>query len=314
MPPFEVRDAAFHDVVPPAAVLETVSEGHVFTEGPIWHPDEHWLVFSDIAASRQWRWTPDTAGGGRGETALFRCPSNQANGNAFDPRGRIVSCEHATSQVVRHEHGGKLVRPIATHHAGRELNSPNDLVVDALGRIYFTDPVYGRVRPDLGRVRAPELDHRGVYRLDPDGRLVLLADDFENPNGLCFSLDGERLFVNDSPRGHIRVFDLDEGRVSGGEVWAPVTGDGSRVAGSKDWVPDGMKTDLAGRIWCNGPGGVHLFAADARSLGVILMPEKSTNFCFGGPGLHDLFITASTRVYRLRTATTGLRMIPGSTA
>ena len=308
--PFDVRDPAFHDAVPEGARLEPVSTGHTFTEGPIWHPDG-WLVFSDIAASRQWRWRPSSNGG---ETTLFRAPSNQANGNAFDPQGRIVSCEHATSQVVRHEHDGKLVRPIATHYpageGGRELNSPNDLVVDAKGRVFFTDPLYGRTRADLGLPREPELDFQGVYRLDPDGTLTLLADDFENPNGLCFSVDGTRLFVNDSPRGHIRVFDLRDGAVSGGAVWADVTGEGSDVSGSEAWVPDGMKTDTAGRIWCNGPGGVHLFSSDARSLGVVFLPEKSTNFCFGGEGLRDLFITASTGVYRLRTAATGLSMIP----
>lgn len=300
---FEVRDPAFHDAVPADAAMVPVSTGHVFTEGPIWHPDEHWLMFSDITASRQWVWRG-------GETRLFRRPSNKANGNAFDPQGRIVTCEHATSQVVRHEHD-VLVRPLATHHEGRELNSPNDLVVDAAGRIYFTDPLYGRTRRDVGLEREAELDFQGLYRLDPDGTLTLLADDFENPNGLCFSVDGARLFVNDSPRGHIRVFDLADGAVSGGAVWADVSGEGSHVPGSERWVPDGMKTDTAGRIWCNGPGGVHLFDADARSLGVVLMPEKSTNFCFGGEGLNDLFITASSSVYRLRTAATGLPMIPG---
>ena len=299
---FDVRDPTFHDAVPTDAALQLISTGHTFTEGPIWHPHEGWLVFSDIAASRQWRWR-------NGDVTPFRQPSNQANGNFFDAQGRVVSCEHATSQVVRHEHDGKLVRPIATHYDGRELNSPNDIVCDAAGRLYFTDPLYGRTRPDLGLVREPELGHRGVYRIDPDGRLTLLADDFENPNGLCFSVDGTRLFVNDSPRGHIRVFDVADGALSGGGVWADVTGDGSHVEGSEAWVPDGMKTDTTGRIWCNGPGGVHLFSPDARSLGVVFVPEKSTNFCFGGDGLHDLFVTASTSVYRLRTGATGLPMI-----
>ena len=299
----EIRDPAFRDAVPEGAALEVVSTGHTFTEGPIWHPTERWLVFSDIARSCQWRWQD-------GETVLFRRPSNQANGNAFDERGRIVTCEHATSQVVRHEHDGKLVRPIATHYDGLELNSPNDLVVDARGRIFFTDPLYGRTRPDLGLIREQQLGHQGLYRLDPDGTLTLLVDDFDSPNGLCFSVDGTRLFVNDSARHHIRVFDLDDGAVSGGAVWAEVTGEGSQVPDSHLWVPDGMKTDTHGRIWCNGPGGVHVLSADARSLGVVLVPEKSTNFCFGGAGLADLFVTASTSVYRLRTGATGLPMIP----
>ena len=303
---YEVRHEAFHDAVPREASLLPIATGFTFTEGPIW--DGSSLFFSDIAESKQWVWR-------EGEGArVARAPSGQANGNCLDTDGRIVSCEHATSTVTRHEHGGKVVRAIATRYEGRRLNSPNDIVCDARGRLYFTDPTYGRTREDLGILREPELDHRGLYRLDPpeenegEGSLTLLADDFDQPNGLCFDVTGTKLLVNDSPRFHIRIFDFDDGRVSGGDVWADVTGDGSEVPGSAKWVPDGMKTDTEGRIWVNGPGGVHVFDAEARDLGVILMPEKSTNFCFGGAEMSDLFITASTSVYRLRTLATGVSL------
>jgi len=294
---FALEDVA--GVTAPDARLERVAGGFTFTEGPIWHPAENWLLFSDIAESRQWLW--DIARGLR----LFRRPSNQANGNCFDPEGRVVSCEHASSALVRHEHDGKLVRPLAWQFEGRALNSPNDVICDSAGRLWFTDPAFGRLRPDLGIVREQELDFQGVFRLDPDGRLDCVARDFRQPNGLCLSADERVLFVNDSWAGHIRRFSVGaDGSLSDGAVWADVSGEGAGV-------PDGMKLDLDGRLYCNGPGGVHVFSAGAVHLGVIATPEKSTNFCFGGPERRDLFITASTSVYRVRTLARGAAMIPG---
>ncbi len=290
----EIRDERLLDLIAEDAELEQLATGFGFTEGPIWHPTEHTLIFSDIQESRQYRWT------GADGISLFRAPSNQANGNAFDCQGRVVSCEHASSQVVRHEHGGKLVRPIATHWKGKQLNSPNDIVVDGRGRIWFTDPSFGRIRQDLGILRDQELGFQGVFRLDPDGTLALVADDFQQPNGLCFDRDESRLFVNDSWGPTIWVFDVDnDGALSGGAVWATIGGQG-------EGVPDGMKIDATGNLYCNGPGGVHVLTPDADCLGVIRTPEKSTNFTFAGPGLRDLVITASTSVYRIETKTVGL--------
>jgi len=296
MMPLVQRHADLETVFAAGAELSRIASGFVFTEGPIWHPHDAWLMFSDIAESRQYKWTAAEG------ISVFRKPSNQANGNCFDAKGQVVSCEHAASQVVRHDHGGKRVVPIATHYQGKALNSPNDVICDSQGRIWFTDPAYGRTREDLGVIRPQELGFQGVYRYDPDGSLHLVADDFDQPNGLCLSQDETRLFINDSPRGHIRVFDVSEsGALSGGEIWAELVGDGP-------WVPDGMKTTTEDHIICNGPGGVHVFTKDATCLGLIAMPEKSTNFCFGGPDLQSLFITASTSVYRIETRMTGLAM------
>lgn len=296
MTQFEIRDAGLLDLFMPDATLDEIATGFGFTEGPIWHPTEQWLMFSDIQESRQYIWR-ETAG-----HSLFRLPSNQANGNYFDRDGRVISCEHASSQVVVHDHNAKRVTPIATHFEGRVLNSPNDIICDSHGRIWFTDPAYGRTRADLGEIRPQDLDFQGVYRRDPDGSLHLVARDFDQPNGLCMSQDETRLFINDSPAGHIRVFDVqDDGSLSGGKVWADVVGNGP-------WVPDGMKTTTSDHILCNGPSGVHVFAPDATCLGVILMPQKSTNFCFGGVDMTSLFITASTSVYRIETRLTGLPM------
>jgi len=294
---FEIRHPDLRSLFPDDAKLDPIAGDFTFTEGPIWNPTNHFLIFSDIAESKQYRW--DLTNG----LQIFRQPSNQANGNAFDRAGQVLSCEHASSQVIRIDHGGKRVTPIATHYQAKALNSPNDIICDSQGRIWFTDPAYGRTRADLGDIRDQELGFQGVYRIDPDGSLHLVVDDFDQPNGLCMSQDETRLFINDSPRGHIRVFDVSaEGSLTGGDVWAELTGE-------SPWVPDGMKTTTSNHILCNGPGGVHVFDKDATCLGVILLPEKSTNFCFGGRGLQSLFITASTHVYRIETLMTGLPMI-----
>ncbi len=300
--PFDIRSETFKDAVPDTATLDQIAGNLGFTEGPIWHPDEGYLIFSDIQESHQYKWHPEDG------LQVFRTPSNQSNGNCFDTEGHVITCEHASSHLVRHDHGGKRVTAIATQYDGKELNSPNDVICDSKGRIWFTDPSFGRIREDLGILRAQELPYQGVFRLDPDGTLTLVCDDFQQPNGLCLSADERLLFVNDSWGGHIRVFDVAEnGALSRGRVWADVTGEG-------DGVPDGMKCTAQGHILCNGPGGVHLFNPSGNCLGVILMPEKSTNFCFGGPDLRTLFITASTSVYRIETHMTGLPMIPKDTA
>ncbi|MEL7274155.1 MAG: SMP-30/gluconolactonase/LRE family protein [Pseudomonadota bacterium] len=299
----EIRDQAFYDVIPKDAELEVLADGFTFTEGPIWHPDDHYLIFSDIAESLQYIWLE-----GEG-VDLFRCPSNQANGNCFGTDGMVISCEHATSQVVRHGHEGRIVTPIATHFEGKELNSPNDVVCDSKGRIWFTDPGFGRMREDLGILREQELDFQGVYRLDPDGALTCVVTDFKQPNGLCLSLDETELYVNDSADPCIRKFAIaDDGSLTGGEIWARVDAEQE----GRKWVPDGMKLANSGHLLCNGPNGVHIFDTQADCLGVIHMPEKSTNFCFGSPGRDYLYITASTRLYRIKTLVDGPSMIPGN--
>ena len=299
---FEVRNDAFHTIIDQNVELDIVADGFVFTEGPIWHPEEHWLIFSDIITSTQYRWSEEAG------VEVFRKPSNMANGNYFDAEGRIISCEHASSRVVRHDYEGKLVKTLASHFEGKELNSPNDIVCDQKGRIWFTDPSFGRIRDDVGMPRDTELDFQGVYRLDPDGGLHLVADKFKQPNGLCLSLDERKLYVNDSADPSIRVFDINaDGSLSNSKLWARVEGEQE----GRKWVPDGMKIASCGHLFCNGPNGVHLFDTDANCLGVINFPEKSTNFCFGGADRDWLYITASSRLYRIKTKTHGEAMIPG---
>ena len=173
-------------------------------------------------------------------------------------------------------------------------------MVRSNGSIYFSDPTFGRLEY-YGVPREQELDFQGVFRVNDDGsELTLLADDFGQPNGLCFTRDESVCYVNDTQHGHIRRFDVNEdGTLAGGAVWAEVTGKG-------DGLPDGLKVDANENVYCCGPGGVHVFAADAICLGVIKVPEVTANFAWGGQDMRDLFFTASTSLYRCRTKTPGL--------
>jgi gluconolactonase len=282
----------FAAIVDPGNGLERLATGFEFTEGPIWHPYERHLTFSDMPGDHVRRWTAD------GGVTTFRKPSNKANGNTYDRRGRMLTCEHATSRVTRTEADGSI-SVLATHYRDKQLNSPNDIVVRSDGLIFFSDPTYGRM-PYYGVERPQELSWQGVYRVNEDGSsLTLVADDFKQPNGLCFSRDERLLFVNDTELGHIRVFDVaTNGTLSGGSVW-------SEVKGAGQGAPDGMKIDSAGNLYCCGPGGVHVFAADTQLLGVIETPEVVANFTWGDDDLHSLFLTASTSLYRVRVGTPG---------
>ena len=239
----EIRDPRFREVVGEEVAFEKVATGFLFTEGPLWHSREQYLLFSDMPGDHLRRWSQ------RDGVTTFRQPCNQSNGLAWDPQGRLIACEHSSSSLTRTGFDGRITT-LASHWQGKELNSPNDVIVDKSGAVYFSDPTYGRSE-FYGRPRPTQLDFRGVYRLMPDAggsgsphALSLLADDFGQPNGLCFSLDGERLFVNDTDRKHIRVFDLKpDGSVSGGDVWAETVGEG-------DGAPDGMKIDSQGNLYC----------------------------------------------------------------
>lgn len=272
--------------------FEKLGTGCLFTEGPVWHPRGRFLIFSDMPGDHMRRWSAAEG------ITTFRKPSHMANGNTYDRQGRLLTCEHATSQVSRTEPDGRIA-PLATHYRGKQLNSPNDIVCRSDGAIYFTDPPYGRAK-FYGVERPPELDIQGVYRVGPDPKSPeLVVDDFDRPNGLCFSLDERRLYINDTARQHIRVFEVTStGGLTSGRLWAETTGD-------KPGAPDGMKIDSAGRVYCCGPGGIHLFDADGRLLEVIEVPEYTANFAWGDDDARSLFITASTSLYRIRTTVPG---------
>lgn len=288
----EIRDRRFEEVVGKSVEFEKLATGFLFTEGPLWHRREKYLLFSDMPGDHLRRWSQKDG------ITTFRKPCFKSNGLAWDRQGRLLVCEHASSKVTRTEPDGASTT-LASHHAGKELNSPNDIVCRTDGSIYFSDPTYGR-KEYYGEPRPQPLSFQGVYRIAPDGKtLTLLADDFAQPNGLCFSRDEKTLFVNDTDRQHIRAFDVRaDGTLSNSRVWAETKGEG---AGG----PDGMKIDAAGNVYSCGPGGIHVFAPDAACLGVIRVPEYTANFCWGDDDFRSFFITASTSLYRIRMKTPG---------
>lgn len=291
----EIRDERFRQVVGYDAPVEELAGGFDFTEGAVWNHVEGHLIFSDMPGNVMRKWTATDG------IQVFRQPSDMANGNTFDLQGRLITCEHATSRVTRTECDGSIT-VLASHYDGKELNSPNDVIVKGDGSIYFSDPSFGRMEY-YGVARDVELDVRGVYRLDPvSGDLRLLVHDFDQPNGLTFSLDERQLFINDTMRAHIRVFDLDDdGGLSNGRVWAELTGD-------REGLADGMKIDSEGNLYTAGPGGVQVFAPDATCLGVIHVPQGVANFTWGDADLRSLFINAGTSLYRTRVHVPGRKL------
>jgi gluconolactonase len=297
----QVKADAFLELVDDNAEVERLGTGFTFTEGPIWNPDG-FLLFSDMPGDVRRRWDPDS-----GVTEVAN-PSNKGNGMTFDLDGRLLVCEHVTSSVVRMDPDGKGGgrEVLATHYEGRELNSPNDVVVKSDGAIYFTDPTYGRM-PGFGIERDQDLDFQGVYRIAPGGGdPQLLVDDFDQPNGLCFSTDESLLYINDTTRAHIRVFDVQsDGTIANSRVLADGIGSGSLEIGD---LVDGMKLDERGNIWVTGPGGVCVFDPDGQHIGTVEVPENVGNINWGGPDWSQLFIPATSSLYRIQCKISGNRL------
>ena len=291
----DVRRREFTSIVDPDAPVRRIGSGFEFTEGPIWHPTEHYLLFSDMPGDVRRRW--DEAGGVR---EVMR-PANKCNGMTYDADLNLVICEHATSSLVRLSPDGRR-EVLASHFEGKELNSPNDVCVRSDGTIYFTDPWFGRM-PVYGVERPRELGWQGVFRVSPAGKLDLVVDkrQFDQPNGLCFSPDESKLYINDTTRAVIRVFDVaPDGSLSHGRLFAQGI-QSSREAG----VPDGMKCDAKGNVWVTAPGGIRVYSPRGAQLGTVRIPEMPANLHWGGEDWRTLFVCATTSVYAVETKVGG---------
>ena len=292
----EVHAPGMLELVAEDAELECIASNCTFTEGPLWtNRDGGSLLVSDMPGDTRRRWTPT------GGVEVLAHPSNKGNGLSYDLEGRLLICEHSTSSLIRVEADGSRT-VLASHWQGKELNSPNDVVVTSDGSIVFTDPPYGHW-PGFGVERDQELDFQGVYRVAPDGELSLLVDDFQKPNGLCFSPDEKTLWINDTDGGHIRRFSVgSDGSLSGGEVIYQMEGFSLETG-----IPDGQKLDEAGNLWVSGPGGLHVVSPSGELLGRILTPENVGNQAWGGEDWKTLFICTSSTVHTLRTTVAGHR-------
>ena len=298
MADFDIVDPRFKALVLPNASLEKLADGFRWLEGPVWFADRDELLFSDIPGNRVLRWSE------RGGVSVFREPSDFENGHTRDREGRLLSCSHRARCVTRTELDG-TISVLADRYQDRRLNSPNDIVVKSDGTVWFTDPPYG-IQTDYEGGKQTSERPAAVYCLDPSGgRLKVVADDFDGPNGLCFSPDESRLYVAETglqfvadPKQEIRAFDV---LAEAGDD-LPGLARGRRFL---DTHADGMRCDEAGNLWIATAGGVHCFDPDGDLLGRINVPGRVSNLCFGGRHYCRLFLCASQALYAIYTNTRG---------
>lgn len=277
----------FWDLLPREAKLETLASGFGFTEGPVWDPTGFVWV-SDETLNKLFRVHAD----GRKEEMIAL---GDPDGNTYDRQHRLLDCASVLRAIIRFKPDGKSYETVTDRFEGKRFNSPNDVVIGPDGAIYFTDPTL-----DLVAGEKQEIPYQGVYRVDSKGNVQLLTKDLSQPNGLAFSPDGKRLYIDDSEQRNIRVYDFQtNGAVTNGRIF------GAEPGGKEDGVPDGMKMDRKGNMFVTGPGGIWVWDADGHHLGTILLPEQPANLAWGDADYSTLYITATTSVYKLRTNTQG---------
>src|SRR5215472_4322109 len=266
--------------------LATVASGFGFTEGPVWDPKD-FVIVSDEVTNKILRVYMD---GKKEELVSLGDP----DGNTYDRQQRLIDCASVLRAIIRIDRKGKY-EILADRFEGKRFNSPNDVVIGPDGAIYFTDPTL-----DLPEGQKQELPFQGVYRLDSSEKVTLLTKALSQPNGLAFSPDGRRFYVDDSERRNIRVFDFTpKHTLTNGRIF------GEEPGGKGEGVPDGMKLDQAGNVYVTGPKGIWVWSPEGRHLGTIVLPEQPANLAWGDADYRTLYITATTSVYSLRTKTRG---------
>jgi gluconolactonase len=288
---FEQCSQRFARYILSNAALETLAGGFRWIEGPVWMGDADCLLFQDIPNNRTMRWIEGLG------ASVYRAPSHYANGQTRDRAGRLIACSHRKRCLFRTEYDGRVTK-LVDRHAGKRLNSPNDVVVKSDGSIWFTDPLYG-IANDYEGGRQVSEQRPAVYRFDPaTGEIAIVADDFDGPNGLAFSPDERRLYIAEtgdqnqsSPRRYIRAFDVkSDGRtLSGGDVFHKID----------PGYCDGMRVDEDGNIWSSAADGVHCISPAGELLGRVFVPHVVANLTFGGPAKNRLFIGGSTTLYSI---------------
>ena len=293
-------------IVPADYRVEQLDKGFLFTEGPVWVKDPGYLLFSDVPGDTIFKWTP-----GGHATAFLKpvysgpAPDKQQgigpNGLTLDGKGNLVICEHGNRRIARMPLTGGDRKTLVDNYQGKRLNSPNDLVYHSSGALYFTDPPYGLTKGNASPEK--ELDFNGVFRLDPDGRLTLLAKELSFPTGIALSPDERTLYIanSDAKRNLWMAYDVQPGGgIANGRVFFDATGMPGRGGA------DGMKLDTAGNLYCTGPGGVLVFSPGGRHLGTIQATEQPANLAWGDANGKTLYLTARTGLYRIRLKAHGL--------
>ncbi len=269
--------------VPPGAKLEKIAAGLLQPEGPVWK-DNLGLLFSDIQANVIYQWSPRDS-----SLKPYLQPSDSSNGLTFDLQGRLVLTQMELRRVSRQESDGSIT-VLASTFRGKRFNSPNDLVVKSDGSIFFTDPDF-----NIPAHQTSELYFRGIYRISPTGSTELLDSTFDKPNGICFSPEEKKLYVNESPKCRIYVWDVvDDSTIANKKLFYQIPANG---------YADGMKVDSAGNVYCTGPTGVWIISPAGVYLDKIAMPENPSNCNWGDADGKTLYITAGKSLYRIRLAT-----------
>jgi gluconolactonase len=283
----QAESPAFWKLFDRNAQLTTVATGFGFTEGPVWD-QAGYLWVSDETFNKIFK--VNTATGEEREMISLGDP----DGNAYDRQHRLLDCASVLRAVIRLSPDGKQYETVADHYLGKRLNSPNDVVLGPDGAIYFTDPT-----SDLPKDQKQEIPFKGVYRIASNGEVQLLTKELDEPNGLAFSPQGTKFYVDDSTQRNIRVYDFRDGKLSHGRIF------GEEPGGPKDGVPDGMKVDLQGNLYVVGPKGIWIWDPAGQHLGTIVVPEQPANLAWGDRDYSTLYITATTSVYKIATRAHG---------
>ncbi len=294
----EIFSDEFEKLLGKTREVTQLETGMGFCEGTHWLDEGNYLVWSDLPNNRMMRWSESDG------TSVFREPCANTNGHTTDLEGRILSCETSGRRVSRTEHDGTIVT-LADRYRGGRLTSPNDIVVKSDGSVWFTDPDYGALDPDLGHMKRTEQDHNGVYRLVPEtGVLTAVSEDFEKPNGLAFSPDESVLYISDTGRTHgefrthrLMAFDVQGDKLANPRVFAEV----------EPWVPDGMRVDVNGNLFVAAGDGIQCFNPAGELIGKIHTPEVAANCSFGMSDRQTLFIAATSSVWSIELGTVGAR-------
>lgn len=293
---FEIFDDEFAKILGPDPALDLIADGLTFAEGVCWVPQQNKVIFSDIPNNRILSWSEHEG------FDIYREPSNCANGNAVDREGRVLSCLTRGREVVREETDGSMTT-ISKSYGGRALTSPNDLVVKSDGSIWFTDPDYGFLHPELGHGDKPEQDRNRVLRVNPETlETVIVSEDFDKPNGIAFSPDESVLYIGDTGRTHgefrahrLMAFDVFDQSLQNPRVFAEI----------EPYIPDGFRTDVDGNVWIAAGDGVQTYSPSGKLIGKIHTPEVSANLSFGMFDLQTLFIGATSSIWSVKLNVSG---------
>jgi gluconolactonase len=269
------------------AKLTTVGNGFGFTEGPVWDP-AGFLYVSDEETNKIFRLY--TADGHKEELVSLGDP----DGNTYDRHHHLIDCASVLRAIIQLDDKGHYT-VLADRYEGKKFNSPNDVIIGPDGVIYFTDPTL-----DLPKGEKQEIPFQGVYRIGPEGHAQLLTKELSQPNGLAFSPNGKKFYVDDSEQRNIRVYDFEpNGSLKNGRIF------GEEPGGKGERVPDGIKVDRQGNLYVTGPGGIWVWDSEGHHLGTISLPEQPANLAWGDADYSELYIAATTSVYRVKTKTHG---------